>query len=110
MYPLTGHVQAHVGGAQASSLLTARMTYKLHREGFLWGSFQEKGVCGVYPMPMIKKSQYRSQMTYPKAVTTLKGCNPYGKSTALWEAGKEYPVTGEDFGYLIYRKRNCCAL
>ena len=84
MYPLTGHVQAHVGGAQASTLLVERMTYKLHREGVLWGSFQENGICGVYPMPVIKKSQYRYQMTYPKPTTSLNGCNPYGRTTAIW--------------------------
>ena len=111
MYPLTGHVQAHVGGVQASALLVERMTYKLHREGALWGTMGGKGLCGNYPMPMIYKSQYRYQMTYPVPTTTSpEGCNPYGRSSALWESGKEFPVNGEDFGFLIWRKRSCCAL
>ena len=36
-------------------------------------------------------------------------CQPYGRTTTLWGAGKEYPVQGEDFSYLLFRQRNCCA-
>lgn len=25
-----------------------------------------------------------------------------------WGAGKEYPFEGEDFAYMVFRKRNCC--
>ena len=110
LYPLTGHVQAHIGGVQASSLLVERMLAKLHREGFLWGTYGEQGLCGNYPMPVLKKSQYRLQMTYPIPTTTSpQGCNPLGRSTLEWESGREYPIQGENFGYLIWRKRNCCA-
>ena len=28
--------------------------------------------------------------------------------TVLWGAGKEYPVRGEDFAFMLFRKRNCC--
>ncbi|XEO10470.1 TraU family protein [Orientia tsutsugamushi] len=28
----------------------------------------------------------------------------------MWQAGREFPVNGEDFGYLIWRKRDCCLL
>lgn len=111
LYPFTGHVQAHVGGVQASQLLAERMLAKLHREGLLWGTYGEQGLCGNYPMPVLKKSQYRLQMTYPiPATTSLLGCNPFGRSTLGFESGREYPMGGEDFGYLIWRKKNCCAL
>ena len=36
-------------------------------------------------------------------------CQPYGRTTMIWGAGKSYPVSGEDFAYQIFRKRNCCA-
>ena len=36
-------------------------------------------------------------------------CQPYGRTTSLWGAGKSYPIQGEDFSYQIFRKRNCCA-
>lgn len=37
-----------------------------------------------------------------------KCCQPLGRTTQLWGAGKEIPYKGEDFGYIIYRKRDCC--
>lgn len=111
MYPFSGNVQAHIGGVQASLLLTERMTYKLHRMGLLWGSVGTEALCGKYPMPIMRKSQYRAQMTYPVPTTSGKHCcSPYGRSTELWSSLKEFPVKGEDFGYLVWRKRACCAL
>ena len=32
----------------------------------------------------------------------------FGESTMLWEAGRSFPYKGEDFAYMIWRKRNCC--
>lgn len=110
MYPLTGHVQDDESGPQASLLLAERMTFKMHREGLLWGTYGGKAICHIYPMPIMDKSMYRSQMVYPIPTTTSpQGCDPYGRTTAIWGAGHQFPVKGEDFGYLIWRKRNCCA-
>ena len=81
---------------------------KLHWEGFLWGYTGLQGLCGKYPMPIIRKSQYKTQMTYPVAQTS--SCHPLGRSDLLWSSGKNTPKQGEDFGYLIWRKRSCCAL
>ena len=106
MYPLNGRIQAHVGSVQSSLLAAERMAYKLHRELLAWGTSGTKGLCQKYPMPVMKKSQYRSQLTVP----VPSSCYPFGSSTTLYESGKEIPVTGEDFGYLIWRKRNCCVL
>ncbi len=110
MYPLNGKVQAHVSSIQSSLLATEKMAYKLHRELLLWGTSGEEALCQPYPMPVIKKSQYRSQLINPVPTTGSGGCVPFGKTTTLYESGKEIPVIGEDFGYLIWRKRNCCVL
>ena len=113
MYPLNGFVQEHVGGVQASLLLAERMTYKLHREGLLWDSVPENApaLCAQYPSPILPKSRYRYQMLnpIPTAQGGEDGCHAFGHSTTLWESLHEYPVKGEDFGYLMWRKRNCCA-
>lgn len=109
MYPFTGNINAHSGGVQASMLEVERFIAKLHREGLLWGYAGIKGLCQKYPMPIIRKSQYKLQMTYPIAQTTG-SCMPIGRTTVHYEPGREYPVKGEDFGYLIWRKRNCCLL
>ena len=122
MYPMNGRVKAHIGSIQSALLVTERMTYKLHREGILWSSlsnsatsFLDRFLLGSgsgnwckmkRPMPFMKKSMYRSQTTVP---VPSKSCYPYGHSTMSYEAGKEIPIVGEDFGFLIWRKRECCA-
>ena len=61
-----------------------------------------------YIMP---KSRYRYQMTSPVPATKYpKGAQPFGHTTTTWGANHSYPGKGEHFGYLIWRKRNCCAL
>ena len=112
MYPMNGRIQAHVGSIQSSLLAVERMTYKLHREGILWGTLAKGKSLDAWckqkhPMPFMKKSMYRSQNTVP---VPSPSCYPYGHTTIKYEAGKEIPVIGEDFGYLIWRKRECCVL
>ena len=112
MYPLNGHVHAHIGGVQASSLLVQRMAAKMHRELLLWGASGDGGMCSYYPQIVMDKSNYKYQMVYPVPQTQKiagKCCQPFGRTTTLWGAGKEFPYSGEDFAYLIFRKRNCCA-
>lgn len=112
MYPLNGQVQEHLGGVQASTLLTERMAYKMHREGLLWDSVGENSptLCYQYPSPIMPKSRYRYQMInpVPTASSGELGCHAFGHTTSLWEGLHEYPYSGEDFGYLVWRKRNCC--
>ena len=99
------------GGVQASLLASQRLLYRLHRAGLAWGTSGSAALCARYPMPVMKKSQYRWQMTQPVPATSpLTGCNPTGRSSVLWETLRELPVAGENFGYLLWRKRNCCFL
>ena len=111
IYPFNGRVQAHVSMVQASSLVAQRMTAKLHREFLMWGSSGDDAMCGYYPQPVMDKTQYKYQMLYPIPQTAKidgKCCQPFGRSTALWGAGRSFPYKGEDFSYLVFRKRNCC--
>jgi len=111
MYPLVGFAQAHASGIQASVLLMQRMTNKLHREGIQWAGWGKDGQCGLYWEPIMKKSNYKYQMVWPSRSTSKidgKCCSPYGRTTILWQAGKQYPMGGEDFAYQIFRKRDCC--
>jgi hypothetical protein len=112
LYPLNGNVAAHIGGVQASTLIAQRMTAKMHRELLVWGAAGNRGQCGYYPQPLMDKRNYKMTMLHPVPQTDkLDGrcCQPYGRTTAIWGAGKEFPYQGEDFAYLIFRKRNCCA-
>lgn len=111
MYPLNGHVPAHVTPVQASRLVAERMLYKVHRQALAWGTMGSKALCHKYLMPVMRKQQYRLQMTNP--ISTVKGryaCAPIGATTIIPHTGKSFPVKGEDFGYLVWRKRNCCML
>jgi conjugal transfer pilus assembly protein TraU len=111
MYPLTGWVGSVYGGVQASSLLVARFTNKMHREFLIWAGGGSDGLCGYYPQPLMDKQNYKFQMVYPVRQTEKiagKCCQPFGRSDILWGAGKEFPYTGEDFSYQIFRQRTCC--
>ena len=112
MYPMTGNIPNHVGGVQASTLVMERLLFKLHRQLTAWGSYGGAALCSRFPMPVMDKRQYRFQMTQPTAMTSpFLGCNPAGRTTVHFEGiGGEWPVMGENFGYLIWRKRNCCML
>ena len=111
LYPFTGNNAAHNGGVQASLLMVGRMMAKLHRELLLWGTSGQEALCQKVLLPIIKKSQYKTQMTYPRPTTRgPMACNPLGRTEVIWGAGREFPYKGEDFGYLIWRKRNCCAI
>lgn len=106
LYPFTGTVSHHVGGIQASSLLVHRLLAKLHRSLALKG-YDEGEFCEAKYMPIIKKSLYKTQLVQP--IPQTKGpCHPLGKSDVLWGSGKSYPKGGEDFVYLIWKKKQCC--
>ena len=110
MYPLDGNVSAQYGHVQGSRLALDRFIYKLHRELIEWGTSGEEALCGKVLMPIIKKSQYRIQATNPVPSTFGPGtCPPIGAVTAIG-SGQMIPVIGEDMGYLVWRKRNCCVL
>ena len=111
MYPLNGRVQAHQTSLQSSLLVTSRMLYKLHRQLMLPITSGQEALCQPVPAPIIKKSQYRTQMINPlPASDSFFGCQQLGKASIIYETGREFPIQGEDFGFMIWRKRNCCLL
>ena len=111
LYPFTGFIENHVGGVESSTLEVEKTIARLHRFGLAWETSGKGALCQKQVSPLIKKSQYKLQMTYPRAnATGSMACNPLGRSTAIWGSGREYPSNGEDFGYLVWRKRNCCVL
>jgi conjugal transfer pilus assembly protein TraU len=111
LYPLNGHVANHMGGVRTASLIAQRLTAKMHRELIAWAWHGKDGLCGPYFAPVMDKRAYKTQLTYPIPNTAKelgKCCQPFGRTTVLWGAAKEYPVRGEDFAFMLFRKRNCC--
>ena len=115
LYPFSGANADNVGGVQNSSLLTARVLAKLHRGGLAQetstsDSTPNGKLCRKTRSYYLKKSQYKMQMTYPKSTSGEDGCWPLGLTDLKYSPFKEYPYDGQDWGYLIWRKRNCCLL
>ena len=114
MYPFTGTVMGHTGGVQASMLIAQRMMAKLHRQLLLPGTSGKQALCKKYIAPIIIKDQYKLQMVYPRPTATdgpgYKCCMPLGRTDVFFGSTREYPEVGEDYSYLVWRKRNCCVL
>jgi len=110
VYPLTGFVGKSRGGVYDTVKVLEKFIFKMHRELLLHGSVGTSGLCGLYPMPWWRKDQYKIQMAYPKVEKNTRiASNPIGRTTVHWEPNKAYPIKGEDFSYVIWRRRDCCA-
>jgi conjugal transfer pilus assembly protein TraU len=108
-YPLTGHISAEYSVLQNSVLLSERMDFKLHRELFIEDSSGENGaVCHVHLNPMMPKNRYRYELMNP--TPDANSCHAFGHTVATWQAGKIKPNDKGNYGYLIWRKRNCVFL
>jgi conjugal transfer pilus assembly protein TraU len=111
-YPQQGNISHHNGGVDSSLLLSQRLIAKLHKFGLAWAYHSESvALCAPEIKNIIDRRAYKTQMLYPIPNTnTVSGkcCQPLGATSATWRAAKEYPIKGEDFGYLVFRKRNCC--
>lgn len=109
-YPLTGQVNAPVSPVQTALLLAERLNYKMHRDlPLIMDSSPEKGaICTEHHYPMVPKSRYRYEMV--NQVADGGHCYPTGASTLTWEAGKIKPHKPSQYGFLVWRKRNCVFL
>lgn len=111
VYPLSGTVPYHQSAMDSTTLIAERMLFKLHRQGLLHGSMGTRGMCGKYPMLWWKKSQYKLQVVNPsinkdKANST----NAIGKTVVPWSFGKDLDPANGDFGYIVWRRKECCVL
>ena len=114
IYPLDGTVFDEKSPVQAAVLLSERMDFKMHREGLILDSVGDSGsgvegpICHQYPSPIMPKSRYRYQMT--NLVSAAHDCYQFGHAVITWEKGHNYPTEGNQFGFLIWKKRNCTFL
>ncbi len=107
LYPLTGNTIHHSGGVDTSLLLTQRMAGKLHRQLIARDTSSRDALCQAQLQPILRKGQYKTQMLYPRPYTAA--AQPFGRLSLPWASGREYPVRGEDWSYLVFRRRLCCA-
>jgi len=104
-YPLTGWTNTK-NMVEDSASVAASMIYRLHRDLVLWGSWGQAGLCGYYPAPIWRKSAYRLQLVspVPSYATTI------GTSGLIWTPGHNPPFKGDNFGFVLFKKRDCCVL
>lgn len=111
IYPMQGNVSSTHGGVQSSGTVAAKLQARMHRFLLAMDTSNPSRLCAPQIAPIIKKSQYRWQLTRPLAKSQgAFACGTTGFSTDFIASGKEYPFKGESFGWLMWRKRNCCAL
>lgn len=112
LYPLTGNIAAHVSGRQSSAHLAARLAFKLHRQGVTHYTHGENALCSSgWNSAQIYKKAYKMSMMHPlpQQIQNDRCCQPFGSSVEKWAIGAEWPIKGEDFVYMLFRKRNCCS-
>lgn len=102
-YPLTGHVHDDHELKSASSV-AARMVYKLSRQLAICDT--GVNLCTCVPTPIWIKHNYRLQIARPVRDS---GCHPFGRTDLIWGHGKNPPFIGDNFVWMLFRKRVCCA-
>jgi len=103
-YPMTGRVNSG-DYVQASASAASELIYKLHREGLSWATWGIPALCAKYPLPIWEKDAYRMQLIFPVPWIA----NSIGKTGLMWDFAKNIPFSGDNFSYIIFKKRDCCA-
>ncbi len=100
-------MKPHEGGLVSSTTAVERLHAILHRSMVAMNVSTASAMCMPLPAPIMQKSWYKTQLLRP--IPDSMFAHPYGRSTTLWGAGREFPIQGEDFSYMIWRRRACCA-
>ena len=106
LHPLTGTVKPHEGAGASTTVAVQRMHAILHRTFLALNVSTPLAMCVPNPAPIMQKSWYKTQLIRPIPITYT--AHPYGMTTNVWHTGQEFPVQGEDFVYMIWRRRVCC--
>jgi len=111
IYPIAGEINSSHGGVNASQQVATRLTARMHRLLLAHKTASNPTSCFPTIAPIIPKSQYRQQITRPIPKTSGRYAGaPIGSTTQYVDTFREFPFEGESFGWLMWRKRNCCAL
>ncbi len=105
-YPLSGHKPTGDSYIQDTAGIAAKLIYKLQRELILWQSWGPLGLCSPVPAPIWTKTAYRLQIISP--VPHFIAVTP-GQTGLEWDYGKNVPMQFDNFGYLLFKKKDCCA-
>lgn len=105
-YPLNGQITSPQSPVQTAFLLAQRLNYKLHRQQMITDTVGRDGAtCHPVRYPVTPKSRYRYELV--NQVADGKHCYPSGYSALAMEEGKIKPNQSDQYGFLVWRKRNC---
>jgi len=102
-YPLTGHIEEDEY-LTANAGIAARMLYKMAREMLVCDT--NINMCSCVPTPIWVKHNYKFQEALP---VTDHEAHPIGRTDLMWGSLMQYPEDS-DYVWMIFRRRNCCAL
>lgn len=109
IYPFTGTVSAHINTQQATELVAIKFLAQQHRR-LLMHSYFGENPCFATPCPVIKKSMYKLQMVSP--AVSMRTAVPLGRSDFIYNRHEQREVIhgSSNYGYLLFRRRECCLL
>jgi len=106
IYPMSGNANGQRSSVSDMSLLGARALAVQHRRGLAVRTMGDDVLCqGAYDT-LMPKSQYRFSMFWP--VPEANGDHVIGQTTLVWGDWRQFPATGEDASFIIFRWQDCC--
>lgn len=108
IFPLSNNQVSKSNYTEAAEVDASKTIFKMHRELQLWGSIGSQGLCGMYPMPIWNKMQYRLQTAMPVPDWY---CRRLGQPSLIWNRFLNPPGSpnNDNMVFILWRKRDCCA-
>jgi conjugal transfer pilus assembly protein TraU len=108
IFPLSNNVVSQGNYVESAEVNASKLIFSMHRTAQLWGSLGNQGLCGIYPMPIWNKMQYRLQTAMPVPDYY---CRRLGMPSIAWNHGKNPPgaPNNDNLAFILWRKRDCCA-
>ena len=104
-YPMTGHVMDN-NYVQANLAIAERLISKMSRQLLIPDGATD--LCTFVPMPIARKSHWRFQVAKPHKGSQV---IPWGRTAMIWGANKNsLNGKGDQFMWVVFRKRACCVL
>jgi len=103
-YPMSGRT-GNSKYVEGNAAIAAKMIYKLCRQLMIC----DPGVnlCMCTPTPIWVKHNYLLQLAKPRRQA---GCSCIGRTGMIWDHAMNFPAGGDNFLWMIFRKRACCVL
>ncbi len=104
VFPVSGHVNDDEY-LQANAAAAGKFIYKMCRIGLIQDTAMNVCINRVYT-PIWIKWHYRLQLAKPVRGNQL---IPMGRTEMIWGPAMNPPVQGDNFAFIVFRKRLCCA-